>query len=321
MRPLFFLWIILFFSCSDKRHKPGSADEIVDVHDFMGLFQPVKLPYQFSDTIFAHRSKDSVVGYKTMLQFVPDTVFTTHFGKSIRPKVYALGRISVKNNETYLFVKAIASSKKIVYILCFDKSNKFITSVPVINLDGDRSASWLAGMDAKYTITTTRQRKSADGQLFYRKWVYVFNDAGVFTLILTESNEAKPKNNTQVINPIDTLPRKHKFSGDYILDKHNFISVRDGKNASYVLVFIHFEKDNGECKGELKGQAKFVSAERAQYRANGDPCMVDFYFKDNSVSIKELEGCGNHRDIKCFFDGSYPRHRETKSKPVKKKNK
>jgi hypothetical protein len=58
-------------------------------------------------------------------------------------------------------------------------------------------------MDAKYTISTTRQRKSADGQLFFRRSVYVFNDAGVFTLILAESNEAKPKNIQAVINPID----------------------------------------------------------------------------------------------------------------------
>ena len=155
---------------------------------------------------------------------------------------------------------------------------------------------------------------------FYRRSVYVFNDAGVFTLILTESNEAKPKNVQVVINPIDTLSRKHKFTGDYIQDKRNFISVRDGKNASYVLFFVHFEKDNGECKGELKGEAKFISARNS---AISDqmviPVSLEFYFKESSVRMKELEGCGNHRDIKCFFEGSYIKHKEPKPKPVKRK--
>jgi len=73
-------------------------------------------------------------------------------------------------------------------------------------------------MDSKYTISTTRQRKSADGQLFYSRRVYVYNDVGVFSLILTESNETKPKSIQVVVNPIDTLPRKHKFTGDYIQD-------------------------------------------------------------------------------------------------------
>jgi hypothetical protein len=34
--------------------------------------------------------------------------------------------------------------------------------------------------------------------------------------------------------------------------------------------------------------------------------------------MKELEGCGNHRDIKCFFEGSFARQKEIKKKPVKK---
>lgn len=319
--PLFVTIIILLVSCGHKKSASGGAGEIVDVSDFMSLFHPVKLPYQFSDTILTRRGKDSSVSFKTIQQFVPDTVFSAHFAKGVRPKIYSLGRIPVKNNETYLFVKAITSSKKILYILCFDKDNKFVTAMPLMNMDGDPSVSWIAGMDAKYTISTTRQRKSADGQLFFRRSVYVFNDAGVFTLILAESNEAKPKNIQAVINPIDTLPRKHKFTGDYIQDKRNFISVRDGKNTSYVLFFVHFEKDNGECKGELKGQARFISAETAQYKSNGDPCILEFYFKEGSVRMKEVEGCGNHRDIKCFFDGSYIKHKEPKPKTAKKKNK
>jgi hypothetical protein len=34
--------------------------------------------------------------------------------------------------------------------------------------------------------------------------------------------------------------------------------------------------------------------------------------------MKELEGCGNHRDIKCFFEGVYIKQKELKKKLVKK---
>jgi hypothetical protein len=318
---LFFGLAGLLISCGNKKSTATGPDDIVDVSDFIRIFHTVSVPYQFSDTILKHHSKDSLITQKTFLRFVPDTVLSARFGKTIKPKIYAIGSVPVKKNETYLFIKAISPSRKILYVLCFDKENKFTAAMPLINVDGEQPGNWLAGMDAKYTISTTKQHKATDGQMVFSRWVYVYNDAGVFTLILTESNETKPKSVQVILNPIDTLSRKHKFTGDYIQDKRNFISFRDGKNPSYVLFFVHFEKDNGECKGELKGQAKFISAETAQYRANGDPCAIEFFFKENTVRMKELEGCGNHRDIKCFFDGSFVKHKEAKPKPKPSKKK
>ena len=318
---VFFALLGLFISCGHKKSTSANPDEIVDVSDFVDIFHPVSLPYNFSDSVLKHHLKDSLITNKTFQRFVPDSVITARFGKTVKPKIYAVGKVPVKKGETYLFVKAITPAKKLLYVICLDKENKFAAAMPLINTDPDQPASWNAGMDAKYTISTTRQHKAADGQTLFSKWVYVYNDAGVFTLILTESNEAKPKSVQAVINPIDTLSRKHKFTGDYIQDKRNFVSFRDGKNSSYVLFFVHFEKDNGECKGELKGQAKFSSPETAQYRSNGDPCTIEFYFKENTVRLKEIEGCGNHRDIKCFFDGSYTKRKEAKAKPSKKKTK
>jgi hypothetical protein len=102
-------------------------------------------------------------------------------------------------------------------------------------------------------------------------------------------------------------------------DKRNFISFRDGKNNSVLRFFVHFEKDNGNCKGELKGEARFVSPSVVRYVANGDPCSLEFSFGDKNVRMKELEGCGNHRDIRCYFDGTYSKRKETNTKPVKTK--
>ena len=325
---LFLICTVLIFSCSHKKPVAGNTEEVMDIHEFIDLFHSIKPPYEFSDTIFMHRRGDSLLRYKSITQFVPDSVFSAHFGKTVKPKIYPLGKVLVKRNESYLFIKAISPTKKIAYVLCFDKTNKFVAALPLINInaDADPSVNYIASIDNKYTILTTRQHKTADGELMYRKLAYVFNSAGVFTLILTESNEVRSKN-TQIYNPIDTLARKHKFSADYAQDKRNFISVRDGKNPSYAIIFVHFEKDNGECKGELKGQAKFISATTARYSSNGDPCLVEFSFSPAGVRMKELEGCGNHRDIKCFFDGFYERKKEVakkkevKQKPVKKKTK
>ena len=35
--------------------------------------------------------------------------------------------------------------------------------------------------------------------------------------------------------------------------------------------------------------------------------------------MKELEGCGNHRDIRCYFDGVYNKQKEINTKPAKPK--
>jgi hypothetical protein len=210
-------------------------------------------------------------------------------------------------------------TRRILALYCFDGQRRFAASKSLIIADTDPgSVSWQANMDGKYTITTIRQHHGTDGQLLYRREVYSFSPGIGLVLILTESNETSAKS-LQIINPIDTLARKHKYSGDYVQDKRNFISIRDAKNQSRMVFFVHFEKDNGDCKGELKGEAKFISPNTARFEGSRDPCTIQFTFSDNWIHMKEIEGCGNHRDIKCFFDGAFQRAKEVKSKPNKKR--
>lgn len=121
----------------------------------------------------------------------------------------------------------------------------------------------------------------------------------------------------EVYNPIDTFPHKHKLSGDYIQDKRNFVSVRDGKKANRILFFVHFEKKDG-CAGEIKGEAVLAKPDRAFYRQSGDPCELELTFSGNKVTLREEKGCGNYRDIKCVFEGSFSKKKEDIRKPVKK---
>jgi hypothetical protein len=298
---------VVLFSCKEKKVSLAVNDEKVNISDFLEYFQPMKLPYQVTDTILKRKEPETeIINGKLFARFVPDSILTRLFGKEQHPRLYAIGKISVPDAERYVFVKATAKERRALYILCFDKKDRFAAGRPILYWDNEPGVTSEASMDTRYTLTLLHQRKTADGQLVYHKDAYIFNgDAGLM-LILTESNEARARPRS-VYNPIDTLPRKHRYSGDYAQNKRNIVSIRDGKDPSRFLFFVHFEKDDGACKGELKGEARFVAPGVARYRAYSDPCAIEFTFIPEGVSLKEQGGCGVHRDIKCFFEGYFPK--------------
>jgi hypothetical protein len=246
---------------------------------------------------------------KLIGRFVPDSVFARDFPKGSHPRFHALGRVSAASRERYLFVKAAGGGRQSVYLLCFDEKDSFRAALALLPPTPVTNGFAEGGMDRRYSIIQNRFRRGADGQYQYRKNVFVFNNAGMFTLILTESNE--PVANREPYNPLDTLPRRNKLSADYRRDRYNIVSIRDSRHANRLAFFVHFEQDNGECTGELKGEAELVKPNLALYHDAGDHCELEFSFSGNAVSIRELQGCGNHRGIKCFFDGSFTRRKET----------
>jgi hypothetical protein len=308
---------VLLFSCKGKKLSLAVNDEKVDIPDFLELVQPLKLPYEVTDTILRRKEADAaLINYKLFIRLVPDSILNRLFGKDQHPRLYAIGKIRVPDAESYLFVKGTTKDRRVLYIVCFDKKNRFAAARPVLYSDNETGVSGRADMDNKYTLTLLHQRKAAGGETVYHKDTYAFTEGTGFQLILTESNETKSKP-AVVYDPIDTLARKHKYSGDYSQDKRNIVAVRDGRDASRFLFFIHFEKDDATCQGELKGEAKFVGPGIARYRSYSDPCALEFSFDVAGVSIKETGGCGVHRDIKCFFEGYYNR-KATKAKPENK---
>jgi hypothetical protein len=287
-----------------------TGEEPVEVADMINFFPEVSLPFVVADSTLARKSSDSLlVAYSIFTQFIPDTILIKDF-KKVQPKLYALGRAKEKGRETYLFVKAVAGAKRVGYLVTFDKTDKYLNTLRLVRT-GENFTHVYGGLDKKFQITTYRERKGASETTFKRN-VYIYNSASNdFTLILTEPNEEIIED---VVNPIDTFSRKNKYTGDYVVSKKNFISFRDGKNSSEILFFTHFEKNKGECIGELKGTARFMSAKKAVYKEAGNPCTLEFNFTSSSVVMKEIEGCGSYRDIKCFFEGTYPRKKEKPSK-------
>src|SRR5262249_44710304 len=89
---LVFLCAAMLISCKHKK-TAMSSDEITDVHDFIDLFPTVQTPFQFTDTIFKHHKRDSLIHFSVVSKFVPDSVFSVHLGKNAKPKIYTLGKV------------------------------------------------------------------------------------------------------------------------------------------------------------------------------------------------------------------------------------
>ncbi len=314
-------WLLLAMAlisgCGKKKKPSLSGDELVEVSDFISFFEEAAPPYQVTDSIFKKKDKDSLqISTKVFKQFVPDSVLAKIFGKNAKPKIYAIARVNEPGAGCYLFVKSFSGEKKAVIILAFDAEDKFISAFTALRPDNNSLTNQSAILDKRFTITKNVLRKNADGTVSDGKDVYVLNTgAGTFTLIMTDALEEKV---TELINPIDTLPRKHKYAADYGFGKMNLVSVRDGKKSDRITFFVHFEKGGGNCNGELKGEAVWKTPTVAEYKESGDPCILKLIFSSKSVTISE-ENCGSRRtSLNCSFNGSFPRKKYVKPSEEKK---
>jgi len=310
----------LLTGCGNKKKPSLSGTDEVGISDFIESFELIKPPYEVIDSDLNKKEKDSLlIAPKIFAQFVPDSVLIKVFGKNAKPKIYMGKRVAIEK-ETYLFTKVIAADKKTLLVLCFDKENKFKAYLPLLVRDNDDATTQVSGLDRRLSFYKTISLKRPDGSGAEGKEVFIYNDeAGQFLLIMTDPLDDRVQ---EVINPIDTFAKKNKFSADYIKDKLNLVSIRDDSKAGRINFFIHFDRNDGECTGELKGVANITSSNTAVYQQPGDACSIQFNFSSSSVTLKEIQACGAHRGVKCSFDGSYPRKKEAKPKtPVKRTSK
>jgi hypothetical protein len=305
---------IIIISCKHRKKISLSGEEPVDIKDFIESFEPLSLPYQVVDTAVGKKKTDTLlISHNVFSHLIPDSILNKAFGKGVKPKIYPVGKIT-SDQGNYLFLKALSTERKAIMVLCFDKKNKFITGMPVLQPDANPATQQFFVMDKRYTLSKNIIRKNPDGTISDGKNVYVLNEpARSFLLIMTD---ALDEQTIELINPIDSLSRRNKFSGDYARDKVNLVSIRDNKRPGRMTFFVHFEKKNN-CTGELKGDASFTSGNTAVFRGSGDPCVLQFTFTSSSVAMKEMEGCGSHRGLDCVFEGTFPKKKEPKKKEAK----
>ncbi|MES2004226.1 MAG: hypothetical protein V4450_06880 [Bacteroidota bacterium] len=304
------LLLLLVFGCKEKKIDL-SGEVPVKISDFIAVFHKINPPYAVADSSIARVGDTITIGYKAFTQFFPDSSLTPIVGSNRKLTIHPIGLIE-KAKENYLLVKFIAKNKSIhVAVFVTDKKNKYLASKELLTNGNHDEYMHSVSVNREPTFLISKEKMGKDNTFQFTRAGWVYNSAGIFMVVINDSNEDPKK--TAVINPIDTLPRKNKFSGDYVQDKKNYISIRDAKKPNAYQFFIHFEKNEGSCTGELKGEMKMKDATNAEFRENGDPCVIDFRFEGNQIILKERGSCGNHRGIKCYFDDSFTKKREPRN--------
>ena len=308
---LFMIPLIFAISCDNEKKVPEQEESVFNYERFSARFQEASLPYNLADSTLLN-NKDTAGIYNVAFPgFIADSIKTKLFGKNAKIKYIPLVKVGDDKKEKYFIVKAVSGNRKAAILVAFDEG-QYGASFPFLNLDADANTTQVSSIDKAYSISRNVSRKTAEDVTTEGKDVYAYNKAAKnFTLIMTDVLDER---SISLLNPIDTFPRKNKFAGDYGKDKTNLVSIRDGKDDNEVNFFIHFEKGEEKCTGELKGTAFFTSSKTAVYRQGGDACVLEFHFTSTAVTLKEIEGCGLHREMKCLFDGTY-----NKKKPLKTK--
>jgi hypothetical protein len=301
------LLAILFFSC-----KNSNENKSLTATDFLKYYQPLSLPVTISDSGLAKIGDTTIIATSVFSQFIPDSavqnVLSGDFSKYV---IHPAGIIHFKTID-YLVTKFISGKliKLVVFVL--DDKHQYKNSLLLLNNQNKDDYRYSVSITNEPTFIIKKEKKDANNKILYSRNGYAFTEsANAFTVVMNDTNEEKTND---IINPVDTLAALNKFSGDYITDKRNFISVRDGKNIHTYIFFIHFEKNKATCIGELKGEMSLVNETNAVYQESGDPCVINFKFTTSGVKVKEEGNCGNYRGINCPFDFTFKKKKLNKTK-------
>ncbi len=305
---LFLFMMMTACGHSSKQRKTGQADAA----GFFQHFKPVSVPLQVRDSIFLQkRDPTDLITPDDVTGMIPDSVFTDDEDELAQMKFYPFGGFQTTKGAIYILLLAFNGANKTLYLAVFDRQKKLIAVMPAMSRSHETPLQQALLIEKNQTITLRSSRKNKDGSLSTGRNVYALNEgAKKFTLIMTDALDEKP---VELVNPIDTLPRKFKYSADYGKDKRNLVSVRDGVKNGKFFFFIHLEKNSGECTGEMRGSALLSGPTTAVYQQPGDPCILTFTFSSSAVSVAE-QNCGSHRGLNCLFEGSFGRMKE-KPKP------
>ncbi len=307
--------MLVLIACSDKKTSL-SGDAPVKAKDFISAFPDIKLPTTIYDTSLQRIGDTTTISRAVLTQFIPDSALNSVISNGKKISLKPVAKIE-RDEETYLLVKSLENKKIALAVFVLNKDSKFLGARQLLSNDNNDDYTHSVSINKEPTFSISREKITKENQLLYTRTGYAYNKDAGFMVVVNDGNENTQRQDS-IINPIDTFGRKNPISGDYIKDKKNFISIRDGRSANVYRFFVHFEKNNGNCVGELKGELTMKDEKTAQYTANGDPCVINFTFSGNQIRMKEEGSCGNHRDIKCFFDDSYTRKKEPKPKTKKK---
>lgn len=302
-----FLAIILISCGSNEVDLTGNTP--LKPNQFFNAFKPITTSLNLSDTNLIAHSDTQKIAAKLLESFIPDSVVKKFISKDGKTMFYALGRIE-KAKELYLLIATKNGKNKGLFTTVFDKKeNNFLAYKSLLQPNTNNGYFNYVVINREPTFTICHEKQSFDKELKFTKegWAY---SSGSFVVVVKETNEKLE--DVPVINPIDSFARNNALSGLYANNGKNFISIRDGKTPLQYLFFLHVEKNDGKCIGELKGEMKMTSPNQAIYNFAGDPCIIDFTFEGNSIIIKEQGSCGNRRGMDCLFEDEFGKKKEAK---------
>ena len=279
-------------------------------------FAAASLPYSINDSALQNSHDTAALREPRFAALLPDSLHTKLLGGG-KVRYTPLARLEGAQGARYLTVRASSGNHRVALLYRFDKDRPGAV-FPLLVPDEDPATTQVSTIDRSGAITRAITKKLPKEKVAEGKDVYVYNnELKTFSLILTDPLE----DNQDVLNPIDTFARTHELAGDYVKGPRNFVSIRDARNPRELNFFVHFEtgEEDSKCVGELKGTALLTSSKTAVYRQGGDPCVLELTFKGNSVTLREMEGCGSRRGVQCVFEGSYPRKKPVSPKTAAKK--
>lgn len=316
--------ILLTTGCSNEKkekEKEAEAAPGFDYTAFSRSFPARALPYQLTDSSLRKLTDTSVIRNPGFPGMIPDSLTSKVFSKNTKVRYYALASIKASNELQFFVVKGKGGDRLAAWLLAFSKGEPGGV-IPLLLPDEDPTTAQVSSIDKAGAVIRTITQKRPDNTLAEGREVLSYDaPAKQFRMVLVN---ALDNGNAAILNPIDSFPRTRPFTGDYAKDKKNIISIRDGRTPNELRMFIHIESgEEGEeaCSGELRGDLVLISSTAAVFRKSGDPCVMNFRFTANSVTVTEEQGCGAHRELTCSFNGSYPLKKAAKQKTSTKKKK
>src|ERR1700676_5742478 len=94
---LVLITLTVYLCCRHKASDSGGEGKKIEPDDFQAMFHSLRLPVNFADSSLARRAADSPLASSVFSQFIADSLIQKHFGKTIKPRLYASGKLMVNN--------------------------------------------------------------------------------------------------------------------------------------------------------------------------------------------------------------------------------
>lgn len=303
--------VLLFLVACSNNEVVLDSDTTIKPSQFVQAFKVIKDVFEVKDSNVHKFADTQKISLKVLSSVIPDSLLNQWTGKDAKTVFKPVGRIE-KSGYNYLLLLAQKPKKNGLITLVFDKNNKLITYKNLLNSSevNDKNYVYSVSINREPTFYISREKFNGSRELKFTKTGWALSNNN-FIVVVNESNELTT-NNEPIINPIDTLAINNKYSGNYTVNDRNILSIRDGYTPREYKFFLYMEKDNGKCLGELKGTMILKDDNHATYTANGDPCVIDFTFNGNSITMKEKGSCGNRRSFDCMFEDTYIKRKLTR---------